>query len=383
MRCAASPRKRLDLLFPTRQTGVKGDSSMLLNRRHVLAAGAVLATPAFAQHAGHQPQFERLNTPGRVEAPPEAQTQRVFESPAPRASNPGRWIERAALPVPRSEMVWAGELAGRVHYVGGYGEQRVDRAYHQIYDPTGDRWTNAADLPRGSNHVGVATLDGRLYAIGGFIEQNRTPHGECFVYISSDHRWQTIRPLPRPTGATVCVPLNGKIHVIGGAIGNSLETRTSIATHLVYDPQSDMWSEAAPMPTARDHAGAVVHEGRIHLIGGRVDTFHTNSQLHHSYEPTEDRWRMRNPMPTARSGHGAVIYKGKIFCMGGEGWQKVFGQNEAYDLSSDQWQSYAPMITPRHGTGAALVGGRIHIAGGGPVMGGGYQSAVHEAFELD
>ncbi|HXF53608.1 MAG TPA: hypothetical protein VNK52_05735 [Hyphomicrobiaceae bacterium] len=42
----------------------------------------------------------------------------------------------------------------------------------------------------------------------------------------------------------------------------------------------------------------------------------------------------------------------------------------------------APMPTPRHGLGAALIGDFIHLAGGGPVMGGGVQSAVHEAFTL-
>jgi len=37
---------------------------------------------------------------------------------------------------------------------------------------------------------------------------------------------------------------------------------------------------------------------------------------------------------------------------------------------------------PRHGLGAVAIGDFIHVAGGGPVMGGGVQSAVHEAFTL-
>jgi hypothetical protein len=40
------------------------------------------------------------------------------------------------------------------------------------------------------------------------------------------------------------------------------------------------------------------------------------------------------------------------------------------------------MLTPRHGLGAVAVSEYIHVAGGGPVMGGGVQSAVHEAFTL-
>jgi N-acetylneuraminic acid mutarotase len=117
-------------------------------------------------------------------------------------------------------------------------------------------------------------------------------------------------------------------------------------------------------------------------VGGRVDTFHTNSNLHHSYDPKEDKWRMRNPLPTARSGHGAVLYREQIFVMGGEGTNRVYGQNEAYDLKADRWQAYAPMTTPRHGLGAVAIGDYIYVAGGGPVMGGNIQSAVHEAFTL-
>ncbi len=68
--------------------------------------------------------------------------------------------------------------------------------------------------------------------------------------------------------------------------------------------------------------------------------------------------------------------------MGGESANRVFGQMEAYDPDGDSWEQYAPMPTPRHGLGAALVGDAIFVAGGGPVMGGGVQSAVHEAFTL-
>jgi N-acetylneuraminic acid mutarotase len=136
------------------------------------------------------------------------------------------------------------------------------------------------------------------------------------------------------------------------------------------------------MPTGRDHTGTLVVGTLLHLIGGRVDSFHTNSNLHHIYDPAKDSWEMRRPLPTARSGHGAVLYRGKIFVMGGEGTDRVYGQNEAYDPQTDRWEAYAPMLTPRHGLGAAAIGEYIHVVGGGPVMGGGVQSAVHEAFTL-
>lgn len=346
-----------------------------------MAAAVGGATAVRAQHAQHGPMYERLNQAGRVDEPESARTQRVFDSPTPRAEKPGKWVARAPLPLPRSEMAWATAMGGKLHLVGGYGEQKVDRPYHHVYDPASDKWTDAAPLPLGANHVGVATLGSWLFAMGGFLGQNHTPHDQCFVY--RGEAWQPIAGLPRACGAMSCIGFEGKIHCIGGAVGIGFEARRSIDWHLVYDPASNAWSEAAPLPTARDHTGIVAVGDRIHIIGGRVDSFHTNSNLHHTWEAKEDRWRMRNPLPTARSGHGSVVLRGQIFCMGGEGTNKVFGQNEAYDVASDKWWQYAPMMTPRHGLGAVALGDTIYVAGGGPVMGGGFQSAVHEAFMLD
>ena len=356
------------------------------SRRTLLAGMAAMiggAGTARAQHAQHGPMYERLNQPGRVGEPEIARTQRVFDSPAPRAEKQGRWIARAPLPLPRSEMAWATALNGRMHLVGGYGEQKVDRPYHHVYDPAADTWREASPLPLGANHVGVATLGTRLFAMGGFLGQNHTPHDQCFVYPGESTGWMPIAKLPRACGAMACIGFEGRIHCIGGAIGNSFQERRSVDWHLVYDPPSNSWSEAARLPTARDHTGIVAVGDRIHVIGGRVDSFHTNSNLHHTWESKENRWRFRNPLPTARSGHGSVVARGRIFCMGGEGTNKVFAQNEAYDVAADKWWAYAPMMTPRHGLGAVSIGETIYVAGGGPVMGGGFQSAVHEAFMLD
>ena len=359
---------------------------MPTRRRLLLAAPAALvacAQPAVQTHGGHGghgPLYERLNQPGRIDRPELAATQNVFDSPAPRAMRPGRWTARAPLPLPRSEMAWAVALQGRMHLVGGYGEQRVDRPYHHAYDPAADAWTPRAPLPLGANHVGVAADGDTLYAIGGFVEQNRKPHAECFAWSAREDRWRRIAPLPQAVGASGCVVLDGSVHAIGGAVGDTFETKRSVDWHLVYEPGPDRWRRAAPLPTARDHTGTVVAQGLVHVIGGRVDSFHTNSNLHHTYDARADRWTMRNPLPTARSGHGACLVDGRIFIVGGEGTGRVYGQNEAYDIARDEWAQYAAMTTPRHGLGAAAIGDTIYVAGGGPVVGGGVQSAVHEAF---
>ena len=358
-----------------------------LDRRAVLVglAGTAVAGPALAQQKGHEHHggmYESLKQPGRVGIPPESATQHVTDSPARKAANPGKWVTRAPLPIPRSEMAWATVRDGRMHLLGGYGEQRVDRHYHHIYDPKADKWLDGPPLPIGANHVGVCVVDGRLYALGGFVEQNRKPHDQCFVLDPGATQWRKIASLPRPCGALGTTNAGGTLHIIGGAIGDTFAEKKSVDWHYAYDAKADKWEPRSPMPLGRDHTGIVTANGLIHIVGGRVDSFHTNSNLHHVYDPKTDKWEARRPFPTARSGHGAVLAKGKIFCMGGEGTDRVYGQNEAYDVATDTWESYAPMMSPRHGLGAVAIDDTIYVAGGGPVMGGGFQSAINEAFVL-
>ncbi len=371
-----------------------------MHRRRFLtsAIASVAAAPVWAQsHAGHGVQltpatpspepYAKLQGGVPHHLTPDQEAQRVIDSPAPKGPQ-GRWVTRAALPIPRSEMAWATEWAGKLHVIGGYGEGRVDRGYHHVYDPTRDEWFIAAALPRGANHVAVVALDGKIYALGGFIEQNRNPDTHAYVYDVATNQWSEIAPLPRPRGAAAALALDGKIHLIGGASSPTQE-RASVGWHEVYDPKSDKWTVRKALPGARDHVGCVTYEGRIHIIGGRFNTFEYNTDLHHVYLPQQDTWEVRAPVPTARSGHGLVVYRDRFYAMGGEGGiinrpgqQKVFGQMESYDPKTDTWQSHAPMPTPRHAVGAVTIGDWIYVAGGGAVLGGSVQSAVHEAFTL-
>jgi N-acetylneuraminic acid mutarotase len=346
--------------------------------------------PALLREAPSAPEpFARLQDGRVARLTPDEEQQRVTASPAPRGP-PGRWVPRALLPVARSEMNWATAWAGRMHVVGGYGEGRVDRNYHHVYDPALDRWFEAAALPRGANHVAVAADAGRVYALGGFIEQNRNADRNAYAYDIAEDRWTQIMPLTRPRGAAAAVALAGRIHLIAGATEPATE-RASIAWHEVYDPTADRWQMLKPLPGARDHVGVAGYDGEIHVIGGRFNTFEYNTGLHHVYLPARDTWEVRSPLPTARSGHGLVVYRDRLFAMGGEGGRigrgqisdaRVFGQMESYDTKADTWQSHAPMPTPRHAVGAAAIGDWIYVAGGGAVTGGAVQSAINEAFTL-
>src|SRR5882672_4154999 len=233
MRGAAARFADRSLLLPLLPQGACGgvqyvggaEAGAPMNRRAFLNATSALclAPPLIGCARAQQPhhgipadQMAPLKGSGPVVLSPEQLAQRATNSPAP-AGPPGSWEARAPLPIPRSEMAWAAAWDGKMHVVGGYAEQRVDRPYHHLYDPTLDRWTQMAPLPKGANHVGVVADAGRLYALGGFVEQNRAAHAGAYVYEITTNTWTEIAPLSRPRGAAAVVALNGRIHIIGGA----------------------------------------------------------------------------------------------------------------------------------------------------------------------
>ena len=334
--------------------------------------------------------YANLRGGGPHHLTPEQEAQRFTDSPAP-AGPPGRWEARAALPLPRSEMAWATARAGpdahRRRLRRRPGQSRLSphlRPARPIAGSTARRCRAARTTSRSPPTAAGSTPSAASSSRTG------APTRNAYVYEIASDRWIAIAPLPRPRGAAAAVVLEGRVHLIGGASEPAAE-RASVGWHEVYDPKEDRWSARKALPGARDHVGCIADAGRIHVIGGRFNTFEYNTALHHVYLPAADTWELRAPLPTERSGHGLVVYRGRYWAMGGEGGilaggvprqAKVFGQMESYDPATDTWQQHAPMPTPRHAVGAAAIGDWIYVAGGGAVLGGAVQSAVHEAFTL-
>jgi hypothetical protein len=286
-------------------------------------------------------------------------------------------------------MAWATAAEGRMHIVGGYGEGQVNRAYHHIYDPRADRWLGGAPLPRGANHVAVCAAGGRVYAFGGFVEQNRRSDTHAYAYEIASDRWVEIAPLPRPRGAAAAVVLEGRVHLIGGASSRRRAGERRLARGL--RPQGRPLERA--QGDARRARPRRLHRRRRPHPRDRRPLQHLRIQHRAASTPT---CRRRTPgscarrcRPSARAMAWWCIaaatgrWAARRQPRGGVPRQaKVFGQMESYDPASDSWQRHAPMTTPRHAVGAAAIGDWIYVAGGGAVLGGSVQSAVHEAFTL-
>ncbi len=119
------------------------------------------------------------------------------------------------------------------------------------------------------------------------------------------------------------------------------------------------------MPKARDHLAVVAVGGKIHAIGGRFTSSDDRTDLHEIYDPVSDTWTSAPPLPTARSGVAYTAYQGMVLVVGGEARATgTFPQNEAFDPNSGKWITLAPLPEARHGFGAAVLGRSVFFAGG-------------------
>lgn len=312
---------------------------------------------------------------------------------------PARWEARAPVPEARTEVSVATD-GSLIYLIGGFGsgEGRRPSAPRAMfaYDPLSDRWATAEEIPEGVNHAGFAAAGGKLYIVGGFQEATFSPTGAVRIYDPADSTWREAAPMLTPRGALALAVLDGKIHAIGGnaAGGAGLrphehgvpEADNSVGTHEVYDPAADTWTRLAPLPTPRNHLGAAVIDGKIHVVGGRVPG-DMELTTHEIYDPATGSWTAGPPLPTGRSGIAVVTHGGRLYVFGGETVRrfssKTFDEAERFDPGTGRWEVLPPMPTARHGLGAATFGDAIYVLGGGPEPGLSLGTANERLVELE
>ena len=112
----------------------------------------------------------------------------------------------------------------------------------------------------------VGVVNNVLYVIGGYDAAHPNGYNQVERYDPAGGWTSGLASLPtgRSSGAGGGV-INNKIHVFGGVNNNH-----EISTDEVYDPASNTWSTAPPIPTARFGLGGAVINNNIYAVGGRL-----------------------------------------------------------------------------------------------------------------
>ena len=191
-----------------------------------------------------------------------------------------------------------------------------------------------------------------------------------------DAGWTARAPLPVDRGAMGVAVINGKIYAAGGLSGS-----THVNHLTVYDPAVNSWTTLAPMSVARDHLTAAALDGKLYAIGGRFTDIVPATGATEVYNPATNSWSTAASMLTARGSVASGVLGGRIFVFGADTGTSALAVNEEYDPATNSWRAVTPMITPRSSTGGAVVGGRV-FAPGGKSQSGAHNLTVNESFVL-
>jgi N-acetylneuraminic acid mutarotase len=151
--------------------------------------------------------------------------------------------------------------------VGRFGIQSLQSALSMAFQDGGGTWTKKADMPTRRFNLSASTVNGKIYAIGGYSAD--PPGGYTSIveeYDPAQDKWSRKTDMPTRRSLLHTCAVNGKIYAIGGT--NDDSDLLSVVEE--YDPGTDTWTRKADMLVGRFDEGEFVIsvDGRIYAIGG-------------------------------------------------------------------------------------------------------------------
>jgi N-acetylneuraminic acid mutarotase len=244
------------------------------------------------------------------------------------------WTTKAPMHVARSNLGVA-VVDGKIYAIGGLVGNGVVTGANEEYDPETDTWALRKSMPTPRSDFGVEVYRDKIYCIGGAVNE---------VYDPATDTWEKREPLPTPRTSFVTVVYNDRIYVIGGMRGPAY-----MGTTEVYDPVSDRWEKKASMPNASLPETCVVINVEIYVISysamiskhGPPPSIIEPVSYTAVYDEDSDSWTSKAPMPVVQYGAG-VVFEDKIYFVGGSYEYSVYVTLlQIYDPSADAWSEGA------------------------------------------
>ena len=216
----------------------------------------------------------------------------------------------------------------------------------------GGTWETLAEFLGGRQELATAVLDGKIYAIGG-LEGQGNPSPRVDVYNPNTNTWTPAAPLPFGNDHHGAAVAAGKLYVFGGL---------SRDTYL-YDPIANSWSLVAQMQSAHGGTPAVgVINDKIYCAGGTSGA--TTHGVLEIFDPATNTWTKGPSMGVSRNHCAGAVIDGKFYVAAGRGSSSAANALEVYDPGTNDWSRKPNMPTGRSGVAAAGVNGEVFVFGG-------------------
>ena len=262
-------------------------------------------------------------------------------------------------------------LNGKIYAIGGLNGD-VPLSTTEEYNPVTNQWTTKAPMPTHRSGFAITVYKNKIYVIGGTIGNGYVGNNEAYDPITNT--WETKASMPTPR-ADLCTNLvNDKIYLIGGKKYSSTSPYfTEINVNEVYDPANDTWTTKTPIPTAVYGYASAVINGKIHIIGGSKSPTSLGSSVfvnsNQVYDPQTDKWSLAANLPDVATYGAATSTQGfmapsRLYFIGGYFSNSFSGKTQVYNPDNNSWTTGASMPTPRAYLGVAVVNDVLYAIGG-------------------
>ncbi len=292
------------------------------------------------------------------------------------------WEALPDTPTPRQQAAGA-VVDGKAWIVGGLEGEEAATATNRVesYDAKTETWEQGPELPVALHHAVARNYHGELVVIGGWTPEGEdltaNTSGRVFVLRGDGNTgsWEELPELNHPRAAPAAAVVGGELVVVGGQADGQLVPETEI-----FD--GEKWTDAAPMPTPREHLAAASDGTYLYTVGGRELSSSENSGALERYDPAKDEWTSLPPMPNPIGSFDATIAQGRLITVGGELPTDVSGEVQAYELKTQTWSTLPSLATPRHGLTVVVDGSKLYAVDGALEPGHAGSTTVAESLDL-
>ncbi len=185
------------------------------------------------------------------------------------------------------------------------------------YSISANTYTRGPDLPKLCGTGGGSELDGKVYFVCG-TNNNRVDTPEHYVLDPANESagWTQLANVLNARNHVAYIGYNHKMYLVGGQHNQDEQAIYQNQTD-VYDPATNTWTQLDSMVNGRSHvtAATFVASGNIFVLGGEPTT--NQSQV---YNIANNEWKNTTSIPTARrTPAGGDLGNGKIILAGGDG----------------------------------------------------------------
>jgi hypothetical protein len=242
-----------------------------------------------------------------------------------------KWINKSTMPTPRAYFGIA-TVNGKVYVIGGrtYSADQNPSIINEVYDVQTGTWQTKQPMTMGRMFIEANVINGKIYILGGVINETDFTNTNT-VYDPVTNTWTEIASSPSSLNRYCSCSFDDKIYVFND--------RTSI-----YNSKTDSWTQGQSPPQEFKYSGIGATTGqyapkKVYVMGGMKGNSVVGMKpqtYNYAYDPATDSWTLAAPMPSAVCEFSVAIVKDKLYTIGGD--------TTLYSLTSNgEVQVYTPI----------------------------------------